>query len=66
MLFELEMVEGAFAGCGLDDGIAALAAVTAVRSAPGDVAFASKTDATASPVTGLYEDIGFVNKLHAA
>ena len=62
----LEMVESAFVRVGDKDDVAAVTAVTAVRSAAGNEAFASKTNATASPVAGLDCDRGFVYKLHAS
>jgi hypothetical protein len=66
MFFETEMVEGSLAGCYMEDDVAALAAVAAVRTATGNEAFASEADATAPPVAGLNDDRDFINELHAA
>jgi len=66
MLFETKMVEGSPTGCYVEDNVAALAAVTAVRAAAGNEALASEADATTSPVAGLNGDSDFIDELHAA
>jgi hypothetical protein len=64
--FKLKMVKGALTVGGFDQDIAAPAAITAVRPASGDETFASETDTSASPVTGLDDDCGFIDEFHAA
>jgi hypothetical protein len=47
-----------------EDDIAALAAVTTVRSAELDVFLAAEADAAIAAVAGAYIDLGFVEELH--
>jgi hypothetical protein len=64
--FEAELIEGSAGGGCLYDNVAALAAVTAVRSSFGDILFAPETDAPAPPVAGLDGDGRFIDEFHSA
>ena len=57
-----EIEEGVFVRVGEEDDAAAVAAVAAIGAALGDVLFAAERDAARAAVTGLYVDLGFVNK----
>jgi hypothetical protein len=61
-----EMIKCALAGGYMEDDVAALAAVTAVRTAAGNESLASKADAAAPPVAGLNRNGDFVDEFHAA
>jgi len=65
LAFELKLLQGAFAvGCHKDD-IAALAAVTTIRSAPGYEFFTAEAQTSASAVPGLNGNGCFINEFHS-
>jgi hypothetical protein len=64
MSFEAEVMKGVHSGCGSEQYVTALAAVSAVRAPFGNVFFASKTYAAIAAIPGLDIDQGFIKKSH--
>ena len=64
MTLEMKIEEGLFYTSGFDYHITALAPISTIRTAFGDVFFAAKTHTTTAAVTGPDVDFDLVDKTH--
>jgi hypothetical protein len=64
MLFEVKIVQGVHSGCGSEQYVTALAAVSTIWAPFGDIFLTSKTHAAIAAITRLDPDQSFIKKFH--
>jgi hypothetical protein len=64
MSLEVKIEEGLFGMGGFDHHITALAAISPIRTASGNIFLSSKTDAAIAAVSGPNVDLDLINKAH--